>query len=416
MRDNINIVVVVDSIDIDDSSGSKANVALIKNLRAIGCNISVYHYSRNDIKLNDIDCYSIKERKWNLLYLFSRIQRVLQRNLRFNLSKYFERFFGFSFTFFNDVKSIEKFLNENLLNSPDLILTLSKGGSFRPHYAILQLPELYDKWVAYLHDPYPFHFYPRPYNWIEPGFKHKESFMKKVSERARFSGFPSQMLKEWMGAYFPNFLKTGIIIPHQILKVEDLVKEIPRIINPNKFNVLHAGNLMKQRSPKGLIEGFILFLKKNQNAKKDAKLLLIGNANCHKDVLNKFVESIPELFVINSNRSFEEVNRLQNLVSVNVILESKSEISPFLPGKFPHCVLANKPILLLGPYYSESKRLLGENYEYYSEIDDVDKIALIFEKLYSEWLKDRNNFRLNRKDLEKYVSVSFLKDVFSNLN
>lgn len=66
-----------------------------------------------------------------------------------------------------------------------------------------------------MHDPYPFHCYPKPYDWFEPGYKQKEEFFRKVSEKARYSGFPSQLLKEWMGGHFPNFLKTGVVIPHQ---------------------------------------------------------------------------------------------------------------------------------------------------------------------------------------------------------
>src|SRR5690606_23552801 len=126
----------------------------------------------------------------------------------------------FSFTFFNDTNSIAKLLRKEKTFKPDLVITLSKGASFRPHYALLKCPEFHEKWLAYVHDPYPFHYYPRPYNWVESGFKNKEAFFKAVSEKAAFSAFPSLLLKEWMGSYFPNFLKTGIIIPHQSVAYE----------------------------------------------------------------------------------------------------------------------------------------------------------------------------------------------------
>jgi hypothetical protein len=74
---------------------------------------------------------------------------------------------------------------------------------------------------------------------------------------------------------------------------------------------------------------------------------------------------------------FDTVYLLQQSVSVNVVLESKSEISPFLPAKFPHCVAANTAILSLAPYYSETKRLLGPDYAYWSEVDDVSRIAAL---------------------------------------
>ena len=112
---------------------------------------------------------------------------------------------------------------------------MSKGASFRPHYAVLQLPQFHDKWMAYVHDPYPMHCYPRPYDWVETSYKQKEKFFKLVSEKARYSAFPSQLLKEWMGSYFPNFLRTGIIIPHQNAdyKINDVV--LPDYFDNTKF-------------------------------------------------------------------------------------------------------------------------------------------------------------------------------------
>jgi len=409
------ILVIVDSIDIDDSSGSKANIALIHNLQTIGYIIRVLHYTRKEIHLKDITCYSIPEKKWNLMYLLSRTQRLFTRYTKLNLNSFFEGLFGFSFTFFNDVNSIKKAISKEINFQPNLVLTLSKGASFRPHYAVLKLPSLHDKWMAYVHDPYPFHFYPRPYNWVESGYRKKERFFREVSKKAAYSAFPSLLLKDWMGSYFPNFLKTGIVIPHQQSQITIKGNKLPSYFESSKFSLLHAGNLMKQRSPKGLIEGFKLFLKNNQHAKKNARLYLIGNASYHKVLLQQYEQEISELFVKSENENFESVYLMQLATSVNVILESKSEISPFLPGKFPHCVSANKPILLLAPYYSETRRLLGGNYPYISEVDDVTEIAVLIEKLYKLWLENSNNLKLNRPDLEYYISEKYLEEVIVNL-
>jgi hypothetical protein len=105
---------------------------------------------------------------------------------------------------------------------------------------------------------------------------------------------------------------------------------------------------------------------------------------------------------------------LQEQVSVNIILESKSEISPFLPGKFPHCVVANRPLLVLSPYYSETRRLLGSDYPYWSEADDENKIFLLIEQLYLAW-KNKELNELNRLDLEAYLSISYLKNTLEEL-
>jgi hypothetical protein len=408
------ILVIVDSINIEDSSGSKANVALINNLHQAGFELLVYHYTLKNIKLKNINTYAISEIKMSSSYFLSRLQRLVSRNLKVNMAPFFEKRFGFSFTFFNDIKSISKSL-KNISFQPDLVLTLSKGASFRSHYAVLKLPHLHNKWIAYVHDPFPFHFYPRPYNWVEPSYVQKELFFKHVSERARYSAFPSKLLKEWMGSYFSNFEKTGIIIPHQNEKYKVQNTTFPSYFDVSKFNLLHAGNLMKQRSPEGLIKGFNLFLEQNPNAKAEARLLLLGSASYHRDMLENYKKNSPEVYIHNENKPFDEVYHLQKNVSVNIILEAKGEISPFLPAKFPHCVEANKIILSLAPYYSETRRLLGKDYEFWSEADDVKRIALLIEALYQLWKEKPDNLNLNRIDLEEYVSVRHLKEVINKI-
>lgn len=409
------ILIVVDSINIEDSSGSKANVAIIKNLKGLGYKIVVFHYSHCDIEIEGISTYLVPEIKYSPLYFLSRLQRVVQRKTSLNFSPLLEQLFGFSFTFFNDVNGMVRALKKSSF-SPDLILTLSKGASFRPHYALLQFPEWHHKWMAYVHDPYPFHYYPRPYTWVEGSYKFKNNFFIKVSEKAKYSAFPSLLLKEWMGSFFPVFLESGVIIPHQNANYSIQNYNLPAYFDTKNFNLLHAGYLLAQRSPKGLLESFKLFLEKNPDAKNEARLFLLGNAFEHTKLLEEYKKSIPEIYIHNGNIPFDEVYLLQQKASVNIILEAKSEISPFLPGKFPHCVQANKMILSLAPYYSETKRLLGTDYEYWSELDDIEKIASLIEKLYQLWKQNPNNLLLNRKDLEDYLSVAYLKNVIENLN
>lgn len=419
MKDISKILVVVDSINIEDSSGSKANVAIINNLAESGFELVVYHYTRKNIQLKGIDCRAIKEKKRSFYYFLSRTQRVFQRQTKILMHTFLENAFGFSFTFFNDTNSISTALKNQNFN-PDLVLTLSKGSSFRSHYAVLQLPQFHDKWMAYVHDPYPFHFYPKPYTWFEPGHGKKEKFFREVSEKAKYSAFPSLLLKEWMGTHLPNFLKTGVVIPHQNSKYDSEFSELngvmPSYFDASKFNVLHAGNLLAQRSPVGLVEGFRLFLNQHPEARKESQLTLLGPASFHSQILEGYKKDNPELYIHNGNVAFDIVYQLQKKVSVNVILEAKSEISPFLPGKFPHCVEANKTILSLAPFHSETKRLLGEEYPFWSEMDDVNKIAELLGDLYVSWKKNPDNLLLNRMDLRDYLSVDYLKKVIDSLN
>ena len=409
------ILVVAESINIEDSSGSKANVAFIHNLVKADFEVLVYHYTLRDIKLKNVNTYAIPEIKISVNYFLSRLQRIISRKFKINFAPFLERLFGFSFTFFNDTSSIKKALEKSKFE-PDLIVTLSKGASFRPHYAVLKLPELHNIWMAYVHDPYPFHFYPRPYTWVESNYKQKEIFFANVCDKAKYSVFPSQLLLEWMGSFYPNFLKTGIVIPHQSSKYKIKNSDFPDYFDPSKFNLLHAGNLMKARSPEGLIKGLQLFFNKNKEAQEHTRLLLLGPSSDFSKILEEYKKSIPQLIINNKNIPFDEIYNIQKNVSVNIIIESKSEISPFLPAKFSHCVEANKPILSLAPFYSETKRLLGVNYDYWSEADDENKIAAILEKLYNLWKQNSNDLLLNRNDLEQYLSADYLREIIVSLN
>ena len=412
------ILVVVESIDVEDSSGSKANVALIQNLEKAGFELLVYHYTRKEIQLPRISCVAIKENRRSVLFFLSRMERYIRTYLKLSLSRPLEKIFGFSFTLFNDRNSIVSALQEMEGFKPDLVITLSKGGSFRPHHALLKLPEMQKKWMAYIHDPYPMHFYPKPYTWTEAGARQKEDFMKEVALRAEIIAFPSKLLMEWMGSHFAPFLNKGVVIPHQLgLLEEGSDVELPEYFNHLNFNLIHAGNLLWRRDPTGLILGFQAFLKENPSAKKDARLIFLGGRNHYSSELSEFEKEILQFKVSPGSLPFKIVQAIQKRSSINIILEASSTISPFLPGKFPHCVGADKPILLLGPYYSESRRLLGDDYLYWAEIDEIDKIASHIQNLYFQWKKDSTQLILNRPDLEAYLSVKYLKkSIQSNIN
>lgn len=400
------ILVVVDSIDVNDSSGSKANVALIENLQKCGFDLLVLHYTQKNIRLNEIECISISEKKWHLYYLFSRMQRYFTRFTSIHLNKLVENLFGFSFTFFNDSNSIAEAVKRHNNFQPDVILTLSKGASFRPHHALLKVPEYHSKWLAYIHDPYPFHYYPNPYDWSEPGYKKKIDFFKLVATKAKWIAFPSVLLKEWMSNFFPKMDEKGIIIPHQNSTVK-LTNELPDFFDASKFTLLHAGALMKQRDPRFLMEGYLLFLQNNPSAKATSSLLLIGNNSYHEAFLNTFKNN--KNICLSTYLPYQVSQNLQHAVTVNIILEAIAEVSPFLPGKFPHCVQADKPILLLAPFRSETKRMLGADYPYWSEANDVLKIASNIQKLYENWLIKPE--KLNRKDLIDYCDYQSLEKI-----
>lgn len=408
------ILVVVESIDVDDSSGSKANISFIKNLHKAGFELQVYHYTRKNIQLGKIPCHSIKEKRRSFLFFLSRIERYLRNWWNIKLYKPIEQIFGFSFTLFNDRDSIIAGLNNIKNFEPDIVLTLSKGASFRPHHALLKIPKWHNKWMAYIHDPYPFAYYPRPYDYVEPGHQQKRNFFLNVAAKAKYIAYPSKLLAEWMESYYKLLDGKGIIIPHQIDEEYSSYSTLPDFFNPAKFNILHAGTLLWGRDPMGLIKGFLKFVEECPKVQEDARLLFIGGKNHYSKELEEISRQYSGIYISEDYISFDTTQLIQKNVSVNVILEANGTLSPFLPGKFPHCVQANKPILLLGPFYSESKRLLGVNYPYHAEIHENSKIALILEELYENWQK-KSEIEVLRVDLKNYLSVQHLKEIFEKI-
>ena len=86
------IVFIAESIDKDDSSCSKCNVALIQNTKNAGFEVIVYHYTRHKKPLLEgIECREIKEIKFSINYFLSRFQRVIQRNFKVEFHTFLEK-------------------------------------------------------------------------------------------------------------------------------------------------------------------------------------------------------------------------------------------------------------------------------------------------------------------------------------
>jgi hypothetical protein len=411
------ILVIVDNLNENSSSGAKANLALIHNLICPHFDIQVAHYTRKVLSPINCEVEPIHEQRWSIIFLLSKFQLFINRYLKINLNKYVESILGFSLTHIHDVRSIEAFLRKNIEKiSPDLILTLSEASSFRPHKAMLSFKKYHTRWLAYVHDPYPMHSYPRPYDWVEPGHQRKRDFFLAVTVCAGHIGYPSFLLAEWMESYYPPAQGKSVIIPHQISDKQPLNPKMPAYFDKTKFNILHAGALMSARNPMSLVEAFILFLENNPEAMQSSRLVFLGSESIYTQDINRLSEKYPQIFYQAENIVFANVLSMQYATCVNVIIEAKGPISPFLPGKFAHCVQADKPILLLSPYYSESRSLLGSDYRFVAEIDDVISIQKHISTLYEAWKENGSkSYKLNRPDLLEYLGAASLHKIIKKL-
>lgn len=89
------ILIIVESLDINDSSGSKGRISLIKNISKCGFQLRVCHYTRKNIDLKsigfeNIECIAIPEKKWSLFYFLSKLQKYFTKITKISLNKYLE--------------------------------------------------------------------------------------------------------------------------------------------------------------------------------------------------------------------------------------------------------------------------------------------------------------------------------------
>jgi hypothetical protein len=214
-----------------------------------------------------------------------------------------------------------------------------------------------------------------------------------------------------MGQYFPKFLKTGIVLPHQDISEAKNEAQIPSYFDSAKFSLLHAGNMLGYRNPFHLVKAYSIFLEREPAAKADAQLIFLGPAEYHEPAFTQACNAVSSIYKSEGYVAFNEVYYLQQQTSVNVIIEAEAALSPFLPGKFPHCIKANKPILLLSPAKSECNRLLGEAYPYSALPSDISTIAEMLSTLYHRWKENNNSLRLDREDLNTYFTSQYIRQV-----
>lgn len=397
------VLIVADNIDFQTSSGAKANWAFARSLAFNNRNkVKVLHYSLKDLSSSVMELVEIKENRRGFYFYSSRLQRVIRRNFGIDLPKYINKYSGFDHTFKNDVQSIVSYITKENPSKYDLLITLSQGAQFMSHAAVLKRQEWHHKWLAYMHDPFPMCWYPEPYNWVEPGYKKKKHFIISVANKAKCIGYPSKRLADWMGQFENAFKAKSIILRHQSIEVKNSLKNQQAYFSENKFVVLHSGNLLKQRDPFPLIEAWTNFLKNNPNASDNAKLVFLGNGEYHEPELSEMCSKY-SILRISKNIDYEIARQLESRSTINVILEAKAEISPFLPAKFTGLVLANKIILHLGPKNSEVLDILGSSYEWHSSAGNVAAICDCLSKLYDKWKKG-NSLTLDRNDILKEIS------------
>ncbi|WP_298952438.1 hypothetical protein [uncultured Nonlabens sp.] len=407
MKRPLKILIVADVLTTK-TSGGKASNALVQGFIEQRYDLKILHYSREDINFDGTDTISIPEKKSSWSYITAKMQVVFQRATGRNINNWVEARNGFSYTHNYDVKSIKAAIKKERPQDYDYIVALSYASSFRAHKAILELSEWHHKFLPYVHDPFPMHSYPRPYDWVEPGHQKKRDFFVSMYTAAKAILYPSKMLGEWMESYYPTGKDKSVVIPHLIVDSLKDSRVYPPYFDPSKFNILYAGALMSARNPMALVQAFLEFISDGDGLDKQdhARLVIVSGDSIFDKKMKSLASLNSQLLISPKKEPFQIAYNMQQQAAVNVVLEAKGPASPFLPGKVPHCVTANKPILVLGPYYSETKRILGIDYPYWSEIYDVETIKKHISILYLDWKEKKGQSTLEIDDLTTYFESS----------
>lgn len=278
------------------------------------------------------------------------------------------------------LRAFKQSLKKLNLNKYDYIFAFGGGDFFEPLEALSKVKNLKAEKIGYIHDPFPFHFFPKPYK--EPPTKRSikhEHRLKKAFDNLNKLAFPSKLLSDWMGDCYNIKEEKRIVIPHGLplsfIDDTQYTNAVNLFIDKHQLNdgfYFHAGTLLYHRRIEYLAEAFQKFKKENNS--KNIKLVHIGN------IQYNYENTSEDVIIVNERLDLGFINNLSKKSLGLIIIEHISEISPFLPGKFPECISLKKPILHFGPKNSEIVRIIQTYYPhidsktYTSELNDVNGI------------------------------------------
>ncbi len=324
--------------------------------------------------------------------------------------------YGYKLTEKNIIKKWKSAIQEILQKKKfDLIVALGSGHSFFPHIALSEIKPIIP-WIANYHDPFPRSWYPYPYRHYIPIISwHQEQISKKILLNATAVTFPSLLLKEHMEKFVPTIEKKSFVIPHVHVDMDNLpTKDHDNNIelNKNKFNILHAGSLLGPRKPDYLFKAFIRLSKDSIEFKKNARLILLGKTAKEHHEISKYNEN--QIKIFNKRISYKKSLQLQKKADLNLVIEAVSDFSPFMPGKLADLLYFKKPVFALTPENSETKRILGKNYPYWSPNDNEEKIYSILKRAWNDW--QNNKLKLPEKErLHYYVTPEHFNQLFNKI-
>ena len=409
-----NILVVCENLNINATSAGIVSSTFIQLLSDSGYDVTVMTENNFDYPISwlpekvKVVKFEIKREKKTIWNSIPKIKAI---------PAYFT---GFSVTMRNRIEHYKIEINNQLATKNfDVIYALGVGNIFSPHFALAEM-NLKIPFYVNIHDPFPMHVYPEPYKksktWISNLLEKK---FKIVLHKAKGISFPSQFLLEHMSPTFPVIKEKGFVVPH----IGTFLNNLPNdnqtkqgfAFNLSKINILHAGTLLGPRNPQFLLQSIAELNQEVPGFLDKMCFTFIGNVNTELITIVSNSES-RNVHFINDRISYKKSVELIEQANASLVIEAISEFSPFLPGKVADIAYSEKPIISLSPKNSEVRRLLGTDYPYQSELNDVKIIKIILKKFFEDYKSNNVNISVI-KELKKYVSIEYNSKVLKqNLN
>jgi hypothetical protein len=402
-----NILVVCESLRVNGTSSGIVSSTFIKLLYESGCKVTVITENNFDYAVTWLS-KDVNVRKFDI--------PIVQKSIIDNIPKvraiptYLT---GFSKSFRNTLEQYKIEINKELLNQEfNFIYALGSGSSFAPHFALAEM-NLTIPFFINIHDPFPMHVYPEPYkkpkNWINTMLEQK---FKIVLNKAKGISFPSQLLMNEMAKTFDSIKMKGFVVPHIGTTLENLPVEktfLNIALDKSKINILHAGTLLGPRNPKFLLQAIHGLNQEHLDFSERVAFTFIGNVNSAlaEIVANSNLENVR---FITDRMTYQKSIDFINESDVSLVIEAISDFSPFLPGKVADIAFAEKPIIDLSPKHSEVRRLLGSDYPYQSELDDVNAIKEVLQRFYVDYTNNNVDNVISLR-LKEYMSIGHNSEI-----
>jgi glycosyltransferase involved in cell wall biosynthesis len=237
----------------------------------------------------------------------------------------------------------------------DIILTRSPSDvSHLVGYRISKKEKI--KWIANWNDPVN-GIWPAPYQkYNSIFFSFYFSFVFKTLLRSSdINSFPSAALLEHFNEELGINRVKAIVIPH--IRLPGLAfSEI--VTKNNQFELCHAGNLSKERSPEHLFQALCKIKENFPSVPITFTILGVISDNV-RELIHKYhlEETIQYLQPIGYYKTLQYLNKCDLLV----LIEANLENGIFLPSKLSDYAQVNVPILALSPSRGEVATLFSNN-------------------------------------------------------